>query len=66
MADHSTRISQIQAILRAGARRVTVDGVAVEHDFAALRRELRQLMAEDERYRGRRPVVSSIDLSGYP
>jgi len=31
---------------------------------SALRRELRRLMAEDERYRGRRPVVSSIDLSG--
>lgn len=63
MADHSVRIEQIQNILRAGATSVTVDGVTTTFDFASLRRELRQLMADDDVHQDRRPVISSFDLT---
>lgn len=63
MADHSERIAQIQQILRAGATSVSVDGVTVTYDFESLRRELRQLMQEDDVHKGRRPVISHLDLS---
>ncbi len=65
MADHSTRIAEIQSILRAGARQVVVDGQSVTYDFPSLRKELRQLMAEDDTHRGRRPAAASINLSGF-
>lgn len=64
-ADHSARIAEIQAILRAGASSVSVDGTTVQYDLAGLRKELRQLMTEDATQRGRRPVVSSIYLGGF-
>jgi hypothetical protein len=62
MPDHSERIEAIQSILRAGAKTVTIDGVTVQYDFNSLRKELRQLMAEDPAYAGRRPRVSSMDI----
>jgi len=62
MADHSQRIAEIQAILRAGAKTVTVDGVTVAYDFASLRKELRQLMAEDPAYAHLRPRLSSMNI----
>jgi hypothetical protein len=65
MADHSSRISEIQELLRSGATRVETDGTTVELDHETLRRELRQLMAEDDVHRGRRPVASSINLGGF-
>ncbi len=63
MPDHSERIEAIQSILRAGAKSVTVDGVTVQYDFASLRKELRDLMADDPAYVGRRPRLSSINIS---
>lgn len=63
MADHSAKIAEIQNLLRAGARNVSVDGVNVTYDFDELRRQLRLLMAEDDSLRGRRPLVGRIDLS---
>jgi len=66
MADNSERIAEIQNVLRSGAKKTTVDGVSVEYDFAALRAELRRLMADDDIYRGRRPVVSTINLNHGP
>lgn len=65
MADHSERIAEIQDLLRTGATSVETDGTTVQLDPESLRRELRQLMAEDDTNRGRRPVVSSINLSGF-
>jgi len=65
MPDHSARIAEIQAILRAGAVSVATDGVSVTYDFAALRTELRQLMAEDDAQRGKRPIASSINLGSF-
>ena len=63
MADHSIQIAQIQDLLRSGATSVTVDGVATTFDPASLRRELRQLMSEDDVHMDRRPTLSSFDLS---
>lgn len=63
MADHTTRITAIQTILRTGARSVSVDGVNVTYDFEELRNELRQLMSEDDTHKGRRPVAARLDLS---
>lgn len=63
MADHSTRIAEIQEILRAGAKSVSVDGTSVTYDFGQLRNELRQLMSEDDVHRGRRPIAARLDLS---
>lgn len=63
MADHSARIAEIQEFLRTGASSVTTDGTTTTFDLASLRKELRQLMADDDVHRGRRPTVSSINLS---
>lgn len=63
MADHTTRIAEIQDILRTGARSVNVDGVSITYDFVQLRNELRQLMSEDDTHKGRRPIASRLDLS---
>ena len=60
--DHSTRIAEIESILRTGARRVIVDGVTVEHDLSALRRELRKLQLSDDAERSKRPIASRINL----
>lgn len=65
MADNSVRIAQIQAILRAGATSVSIDGRTVTYDFAELRRQLRELQAEDDTFRGRRPAASTINLGGF-
>jgi len=63
MADNTARIEEINEILRAGATEVVVDGTKVKYNFAELRKERRMLMAADDTHRGRRPVVSSINLS---
>jgi hypothetical protein len=63
--DNTKRIADIREILRAGATSVTSDGTTVSFDFNQLRRELRELMAEDDRLRGRRPFAASINLGGF-
>lgn len=65
MADHSARIAEIREILRAGVTQVTTDGTTITYDFAALRKELRELMAEDDTQQGRRPVLGQIYLGGF-
>lgn len=64
MANHRERIAEIREILRTGASSVTSDGTSVSYDFESLRKELRDLMAEDDNQRGKRPVASSIYLGG--
>ena len=63
--DNTDKIAKIRAILQEGAASVVVDGVAVNYDLAQLRRELRQLMLEDDVQKGRRPVAASIYLGGF-
>lgn len=65
MADNSARIESILAILRSGAASVSIDGRTIQYDLAALRRELRQLQAEDDANKGRRPASATINLGGY-
>lgn len=65
MADHTTRIAEIEQILRAGARRVTHDGVTIDYDFDALRSELRKLKAADPATCSKRPVASRLYLGGF-
>jgi len=64
MADNTARIAEIREILQSGATSVSVDGTTTQLDLASLRRELRELMREDDVQRGRRPRVSSVDLRG--
>ncbi len=65
MADNSARIAEIRAKLRAGASRVSTDGVDVSYDFDALQAELRRLELEDDALQSVRPVASSIYLGGF-
>lgn len=65
MPDNTDRINEIEAILRAGAKRVSLDGVTIDYDFAALRAELRQLKATDPSYRAKRPAAARIHLGGF-
>ena len=65
MADNSLKIAELQAILRAGARRVVIDGTTVEYDFDTIRNELRKLQADDDNNSCKRPVVSTMDLTGF-
>jgi hypothetical protein len=63
--NNTARINEIREILRAGASQVSTDGTSVTFDFEALRKELRELEATDDRRKGRRPVASSIYLGGF-
>jgi hypothetical protein len=62
MADNAAKIAEIRDQLRTGASQVSTDGTTVMFNEAQLRKELRQLLAEDRNNRGRRPVASSIKL----
>lgn len=65
MPDNSAKIAELQAILQAGANSVSVDGTTVAYDLAEVRRQLRELMANDRTQSGRRPVASNINLGGF-
>ena len=64
MADNTRRIAEIREILRTGVVSSSVDGTNISIDVDSLRRELRQLMSEDDTQRVRRPRISSVDISG--
>lgn len=64
MADNSAAIAKIQAILRAGARQVTIDGTTVTYDFDELRRQLHHLQATDDTEAGKRPRFLSVKFGG--
>lgn len=59
------RIAEIREILRSGASSVVTDGTSVTYDLDSLRRELRELEAEEPSLAGRRPVAASIYLGGF-
>lgn len=65
MADNSARIAELQEILRSGVSSVSTDGTSMSRDLTQVRRELRQLLAEDDLTppTKKRPVVSQINLS---
>ena len=65
MADNRARIAEIKEILRSGAQSVVTDGTSVAFNLDSLRKELRELLAEDDRFQDRRPVASSIYLGGF-
>lgn len=64
MADNTARIAEIRAVLRSGVTASTVDGGSLTIDPESLRRELRNLVAEDDVQRTRRPRISTVNLSG--
>lgn len=64
MADNSAEIAKLQAILNTGATSVMVDGRSVTYDLDSLRRQLRDLMADDPHYSSKRPKVLSVRLGG--
>ena len=63
MADNTARIAAIRAILRTGVTSTTVDGTSTTIDPASLRAELRQLVAEDDVQRVRRPRISTVNVA---
>lgn len=65
MADHTTRIAEIDAILRRGATSTAQDGQTVVYDLDALRAERRRLELDDDTVKSRRPVASRIYLGGF-
>jgi hypothetical protein len=64
MADNSTAIAEIEAILNTGVSSATVDGQAVTYDLDQLRRRLRELKASDDDAT-KRPTSLKINLSGF-
>lgn len=62
MAD-SDQLGNLQAIQDAGAKRVSVEGMTVEYDPAAVARRAAAL--RDRTDPTKRPRVASIDLSGF-
>jgi len=62
MADHSAQIAEIRETLRAGVTSVSTDGTTTSFDLDALRRELRELMADDDTLSTQRLRVRSINL----
>lgn len=65
MPDNTAKIAAIRAALESGATTVTVDGTTTTLSPDSLRTELRRLMAEDTAQRAKRPVLASVDLSGF-
>jgi len=63
MADNSQRIAEIRALLQTGATDVSPDRTTFDPE--SLRRELRQLEAEDSVMQTKRPVAASVYLGGF-
>lgn len=62
MAD-ADRIADLEAVQDAGAKKVSVEGLSVEYDPAAVQR--RKAALRDKTDPTKRPRVASIDLSGF-
>ena len=64
MADNTAAIAAIDTILNTGATDVEVDGQRVKYDQAQLRKQRAILAAADDTLKSKRPVASTINLSG--
>ena len=65
MPDNSAKIAELEALIQGATRRVTTDGTTTDFDLDKAREELRRLREQDTTQRGRRPVISTINLSGF-
>ena len=65
MADNAKKIAELEKIVQGATSRVTTDGTSTEFDLSAARAELRRLREQDDSQKGRRPVISSINLSNF-
>ena len=66
MADNTTRIADIDEIIRAGIKTVVNDGTTITHDFDVLAKERRRLIETDNTLGPqRRPRSFSCDLSSF-
>lgn len=66
MADNTTKIEQLEAILDAGALEGSVDGQRVRFaSFAEIRKRIQELQDADDTQTGRRPRAANIKLTGW-
>jgi len=65
MPDNSAEIAKLEALLNRGTEKTVVDGTVVERDLDQVAARLRQLRLTDDTQKTRRPIASSIDLSGF-
>lgn len=65
MSNNAAKISELNAILDAGATSVTLpNGQSVTYDLDQIRRRRDELMRADSNQRSRRPLMVSNNLSG--
>lgn len=64
MADNTAKIAELRAILQSGVTTISVDGTTTTVDLNQIRLELRQLIAEDDTQKTRKPRLSSVNLGG--
>jgi len=64
MADNTTRIAELRAILESGETSIASDGTSVQYDLKQIRQELNRLLQTDDTNRLIRPRLSSVNLSG--
>lgn len=57
------RLNDINALLQAGTKKVTIDGVTIDLDFDALKTE-RSLLERNLGRRTRKPVFYGVNLGG--
>lgn len=62
MADNTARITELRAILQSGVTTISINGTTTNVDLNQIRTELRQLMAEDNTQKSRRPRLASLNL----
>jgi hypothetical protein len=68
VADYSTEIAALEAILNAGTSSVSVDGMRVQHDLESVRKRLAELKALDDSIVAqgkRRPPSARVKLNFY-
>jgi len=65
MANNTTRISEIEEVLRSGVVQWSNDGSSGAHNFAELRKELRELKASDDTVGNKRPTGFTVNLGGF-
>lgn len=66
MPNNASKIAALRSALDSGVMSVNVDGQVVTFRSAAeISKRIRELEAEDANFGRRRPVASSINLSGF-